>query len=92
MSPKHFHVLNKYKSTILDLRKSPSFKISPSSRFSYCVLEANEFVGIVSPFLVHGDDVIEGLDLIIHYLKKVSQGQWDLDARLQRQQRADSLA
>ena len=55
------------------------------------VLGANQWLAD-APFLVNGDDLIEGFDPIVRYLRTVSNGQWDLDAKLSRMQRADSLA
>ena len=44
------------------------------------------------PFLQDGSTIVEGFDDIISHLRSISKGQWDLDARLSAQQKADCMA
>lgn len=50
-----------------------------------------EFVGEL-PALRDGSRTVAGFENIVEHLRKISSGQWDLDAHLSPMQKADCLA
>lgn len=56
------------------------------------IAESGLTEGLDLPCLRDGATAIVGFDAIVDHLRKISNGQWDLDAQLDKQQKADCFA